>query len=684
MADKLLAEFPETTFEQWREQVEKDLKGADFQKRLVTRTLDGLEVQPLYTARDLPSADVGFAGLTPYRRGSSPVGRYGARWDLRSEHSVWDIGRAKGEIAAELARGATSLWLRFDAAVRSGATNGSPDGLPCASAQDLEELLAGVDLARTPVALDAGSNAAAVAACYWSVAAKRGIEQTRLQGSLGLDPLGALAQDGRAPHSLAAARELLVEVAQRAAKRSPQLRSVVVSTTPYHDAGAAGATEVAIALGTALTYLRWLLEAGMSVGEASAQLEFRVGVAGDLFAELAKLRALRIGYAKLVAALGGDEPSQSLRLHAVTARRTKTLRDPWVNMLRTTTEAFSAMAGGADSLTTRGFDELLGPSDAFARRIARNVQVILNEEAHVTHVADPAGGSYYVESLTETIARDAWKRFQQLEAGGGLSAALESGKLQAEIAEIADKRDKAISKRSIAITGVNEFANLSEEPLVREHPTAAKVASVATAGSGAGVSAIASAKAGARLEAAIQAFDKGASLRDVSAALGQNGAPVEIERLPLRRHAERFEGLRARSEAHAKKSGKPPSAFLANLGSIPQHKARAGFTTGFLNAGGITAVENDGFADPAPLVEAFRNSGTKLAVICGTDEQYVEWVPKLAPLLAKAGAVEVLVAGRPGEQEATYKAAGVTGFIFVGSDVAATLSSLLDRSGVAS
>jgi methylmalonyl-CoA mutase len=681
MPDKLLAEFPDTTYEQWREQVEKDLKGADFQKRLVTRTIEGLTVQPLYTARDVTTgAD---SSLATHRRGAVAAGRYGARWDLRSEHSVWDIDRARDEIASDVSRGASSLWLRFDASVRTGARQPGPkpDGLPCAGLSDLEALLSGVDLARVPVVLEAGANAPAVAACYLALAAKRGISGEALRGGFGGDPLGSVAQDGRAPYDFETARALAVELIELAEKRAPQMRSLVVSTTPYHDAGATGAQEIGIALATALTYLRWAIEAGVPVDRASAQLEFRVGIAGDLFAELAKLRALRLGYAKLIAALGGDDASQNVQLHAVTARRTKTLRDPWVNMLRTTTEAFSAMAGGADALTTRGFDEVLGPSEAFARRIARNVQIILNEEAHVTHVADPAGGSYYVEAMTDSLARDGWKQFQQLEAAGGLWPALQGGRIQAEIAELASKRESAISKRAQAILGVSEFANLGEEALNRETPAPSPAKAAGTASPSA--AAVAAAKPGARLEAAVSAFAQGVELSQVAAAFAAGSKPIAIDALPVRRHAELFEALRTRAESHAAKSGKAPSAFLANLGPIPKHKARASFTSGFMNAGGIAVLDNEGFPTPEAAAAAFQESGTKLAVICGSDDQYPEWVSKLAPALAKAGAIEIFVAGRPGEHEAAWKAAGVTGFIFMGADVAAVLASLLDRLGVA-
>ncbi|HEX7479819.1 MAG TPA: methylmalonyl-CoA mutase subunit beta [Polyangiales bacterium] len=701
--DKLLAEFPDTTYQAWRQQVDKDLKGGDFQKRLVTKLLDGFDVQPLYAPKaGAAGADAaGFAGLPPYRRGAVAVGRHGARWDIRTLHDQSDLAQLKADLAADLGRGARSLWLRFDATVRFGLdqdaarTGAKLDGIPCSSAQQLEQVLAGVDLAAVPLMLDAGGNAPALAAMAFSVARKRGIPLTSLQGSLACDPLGAVARDGTLPHSIDVARALSVELVRFVAEHAPALRSMVVSTSPYHDAGASSAQEIAYALSTGVGYLRWLTQAGVDVATAARQIGFTYSIGGDLFLELAKLRAARLCWSKLVAACGGDAAAQNTTLHAITSRRTKTVRDPWVNMLRTTTEAFSAMAGGADSLTTRGFDEALGPSEAFARRIARNVQVVLNEEAHVTRVADPAGGSYYLEALTDELARTAWAAFQQIEAQGGMQQALISGAVAKQIAEVADKRNAAVRRRTAPVLGVSEYANLAEEPVVRvaadqaklraeqvaevtrlraAHPQAAAVAPLVKArAAGHGV-----------LQAAIDAAAAGASIGALSAALGAGAAPIYIEPLPVRSNAELYEALRTRCDAHTAKTGKRPTAFLCNLGAIPQHKARSAFSTGFMNAGGVGVVDNDGFGVAQAAVEAFAASGATLAVICGTDDQYPQWVPELVPLLRQRGAREVVLAGRPGDHEAAFKQAGVGSFIFVGSDVVATLSTLLDRIGVAS
>jgi methylmalonyl-CoA mutase len=700
MQEKLLAEFPDVAYEAWREQVQKDLKGADFEKRLVTRTLEGVAIQPLYTRQDAPNEQdpSGFAGLPPYRRGAVSVGNYGPRWDLRAEHRALSLQQAKADITDDLARGATSLWLRFDALARLGVeladaqtSTAAPDGLPCASSADLDTLLGDVDLDRVGLSLDAGGNAPVLAAALCAMLERHGRALSTLHGSLGCDALGALARDGVLPHSLEQARSLLVELVAHVGPQAPALRVAQVSTLVYHDAGASAAQEVGYALATGLEYLRWLLDGGVSIGLASQSIGFSVGVSCDLFLELAKLRALRLCWAKVVAAYGGDAAAQNTQLHAVTSLRTQTQRDPWVNMLRTTTEAFSAMVAGVDALTTRGFDEALGVSEPFARRIARNTQIILNEEAHVTRVADAGGGSYYIESLTDGLARSAWRLFQEVERRGGMSTALVSGAIAKDVAELADKRAAAVAKRSSAITGVSEFAHLGEEPVLRQAPDATatrseqkrRLEAAAQPAVGTLLAQLEAAAPGQRISAAIQAARQAASLDQLTRALAAATAAARCVALPLRRQAEPFEALRSRCERHAAHKGQRPTAFLCNLGAIPQHKARASFSLGFLSAGGVAVIDNDGFASLEAAVEAFAASGTTLAVICGSDEQYPEWVPKLAGALRARGATHVVLAGRPGEHEVAYQQAGVSQFIFLGLDVVATLTQLLDSLGVA-
>lgn len=689
MQDKLLGEFPDVSYESWRAQVEKDLKGADFEKRLLTRTLEGIVIQPLYTARDTGAQAeqaIGFAGLAPYRRGPKPVGSYGERWDICTEQAASNPHTAAQEIAEDLSGGASSLWLRFDAHSRTGDPARSvADGLQCDNLAQLDEVLAPVNLEATRLTLDAGGNVA-LPALHLALAELKEADPTRLSGSLGCDPLGALARDGSLPYDLARARALFTEVCALSAQSYPQLRAAAIDLEPYQLAGANAVQELGYALATGLSYLRWNLEAGLDLDKSCAQLGFRVPVGSDLFLELAKLRALRLCWAKLVAAHGGGPNAQNTHVHAVTALGTKTRRDPWVNMLRTTTEAFAAMVGGADSVTTRGFDAALGRSDSFARRIARNAQAILNEEAHVTHVADAAGGSFYVEALTDQLARAAWAELQAIERQGGMANALATGHVAKAIETTARARLQAVAKRSAPLTGVSEFANLNEEPVHRE-PVGERAlvdAPLPSEPAQHAIEQLRAAEPGQRFAAAIHAALKGASVDEITRALAVGTLALQQAALPVRRPAEAFEALRDRIERHVASGKAAPKAFLCNLGEIPKHKARASYATGFLNAGGVQALDNDGFANAQAAVEAFAASGTSLVVICGSDDQYPEWIPGLVPQLHARGARQIIVAGRPGDRQASDEQAGVTGFIFMGTDVVTSLQNLLDAMGVAS
>ena len=695
----LLGGFAEISYERWRQEVDKGLRGADFDKRLVSRTLEGIAVQPLYTATDaLPEAAM--PGLPPYRRGNTARPRAAADWDMRVRLDTPDPALLRAELLADLGRGASSLWLCFDGDVRAGRTGAEPPadparrGAACVSAAQLGELLAEVPLPETGLCLDAGANALPVAACLFAAVAARGVALDRLDGSLDADPLGALAHDGALPCSLDSAKLQLTQLAAFCAERAPSLRAVTVSTLAYHDAGASAVQELGYALATGVLYLRWLTDAGMTVDAAAGQIGFRVAVGGDFFMEIAKLRALRQAWAAVVAQCEGSADAQRAPIHAVSALRTKSARDPWVNMLRETTEAFSAAVGGADAITSHGFDRVLGPSDAFARRLAGNAQVILNEEAHVTRAGDPAGGSYYVEQLTDQLAQGAWAVLQAIEREGDMATALCTGRVHGELAEVAAQRDKLLATRKLPITGVSEYAKVDEERVARVEPAwevvaqARKAALAAASTDEAVCEPLLQARADGRplVEVAIETAAKGATLGQLSLALSGSGEPAKAEPLPVRRHAQAYEALRDAADAAAAR-GARPRVFLGNLGPIPYHQARAQFASGFFAAGGFEVLGNDGFATPSALVEAFVASTAPLCVLCGSDAVYPELVPECAKQLVALNDAKrsrrVVLAGRPRDAalEQTFREAGVTDFIFMGCDVVQTLGELLADQG---
>ncbi|MGI5445984.1 methylmalonyl-CoA mutase family protein [Streptomyces sp. CA-243310] len=608
----LAAEFPDATHEQWQRLVEgvlrksgKEASGEAAEDALSTTLEDGLRTRPLYTAR--PDAeDTGFPGFAPFVRGGTPEGTSASGWDVRQRLAGGDPVRVNEAALADLENGTTSLWLTL-----------GPGGLPV---EGLARALDGVYLDLAPVTLDAGAAYADAARALLDLYADRGVAPEAARASLGVDPLGHEARTGE-PLDLAEAAAL----ARETAPDWPHVRTLVADALPYHEAGGSAAEELGLSLATGVAYLRALTDAGMGTEAAFGQLEFRYAATADQFLTIAKLRAARRLWARIGEACGVPEAAAQ-RQHAVTSPVMMTRRDPWVNMLRTTVACMAAGVAGADSVTVLPFDHDLGLPDAFARRIARNTSTILLEESHLARVIDPAGGSYYVEQLTTELAAAAWEFFRTVEKAGGLPEALRSGLVAERLAATWAERSKKLAKRREPITGVSEFPNLSEKPVVRE-----------------------------------------------PAPEGPTGG------LPRVRRDEAYEALRARGDAHLAVTGARPRIFLAALGPAAAHTGRATFASNLFQAGGVEPVHDPVSVTPETAAAAYAASGADgMAVLCSSDALYEEQAEAVAAALRSAGATTVFLAGRPGTA-----GQAVDEYVFAGCDAVAVLSSVLDRMGVA-
>jgi methylmalonyl-CoA mutase len=692
--------YPARSYEDWREAAEATLKGAPFDKKLVSRTHEGVAVQPVYGPSGPPRDAAGMPGLAPFTRG----GAAGAGWELQQHYAYPEPATNARAMGVDLARGVQAVWLRLDEVCRAGGDHDASEHLSAAgrggaitaSLDDLRACLGSVDLATTGVTIDAGACGLPAAALLLAHARLSGVEPTSLRGSLALDPLAALAADGVLPGSLDAAYEQLADLAAWCSTEAPGLRAVHVSTIPAHAAGASAVQELGIALATGVAYLRAMEARGLGVDRAASQLRFVFALRTDLFMELAKLRAARALWSRVVTACGGSPASGRMLIHARTSPADRTVRDPWINLLRSTTEAFTAAVAGADSVYAGPFDEAVGLPDDFSRRIAFNTQLLLREESHLDAVVDPAGGSWYVEALTDQLIEAGWAELRAIEAAGGMAAALDSGWLAERIGAVSAGRAKAVAKRKDAITGVSEFPLLDEEPVLRQAPDLDEIADLA----GCELSAwradhpmvelepLAAAALGQGLgtRAAIDAAAQGATFGALSGALWRGSEPARCRALPVVMQAEPFESLRERSDAYAREHGRRPRIFLANLGPIPKHRVRALWTGNLLGAGGFEVLGNDGFATAQAAAEAcaaaVEEQGAMAAVICGPDPLYPDVVPELAPALLEAGAGRVLLAGRPGAHQAAWEAAGVSGFVYLGCDVLAVLAGLQRDLGV--
>lgn len=665
MVEQKLNEFEPASYEEWLKLVDRDLKGAPFDKKLVKRVA-GIDVLPLYMQGNASGGHEGLPGLAPFTRGSHSLGQTENGWDVRQQIAQPDLASARRAISDELSFGTTSLLLRFEDALRGGLPDDAQPGIPCRTLADLEQLLLEVSLDKTPIALDAGAGAAAAAAGLFALAKKRGLALKSLAGSLGLDPLASLVRSGNLPSSLAVSYAALCAVAAYTSREAPSVRSVCVDTAPYHDAGADAASEVALALATGLEYLRVLTDGGLSVDAAAKQIEFRFRIGRDFFLEIAKLRAARSCWSRIVSAAGGGSEAQAMFIHASTSTRTKTARDPWVNLLRATAESFSAAVAGADAITTGAFDVTLGASDEFARHLARNTQHLLRHEAQLARVIDPSGGSFYLETLTDKLARESWTKLQAFEKAGPLSAQLMEGKIQSELAKALEADRKAVETRKIAITGVNEFPNVREDKVTRTSTSKATTTTTTT-----NVSAF-------EMDKAIAALAAGASFAELTVRTeGAAKAPV----LTRARLSAPFEALRDISDRALETGGSRPKVFLANLGPIPEHKARAQFAQNFVEAGGFEALSNDGFATAEAAAAAFAASGAQVCCLCSSDEVYATLAVDAAKAIAAHKPAAIVLAGNPGEHEARYREAGITHFIFMGLNLVDSLRSLLERAG---
>lgn len=623
--------FPAATRDQWRDLVDGVIgKGLAeptrqeldkrYDKTLVTSTYDGLRIQPLYDLdddRSLP--DPGLPGAVPFVRGRTPLGSALGGWEVcQRVEAVGDSGKA----LAELEGGAGSLWL--------GLTEADDVG-----EKAVDRLLDGVLLDLISIRLDAGDRTAEAADGLFAVWDRRDIAAAEARGALGFDPIGWSARSGALGEELVKGTAVARSWADRCVQSRPQVRALTVDGTVYHRAGASDAEELGCSLAVGLAYLRDLTGAGLDVDSALSQLELRLAATSDQFSTIAKLRAARRLWNRLGEVAGATVDVRVPVTHAVTSPAMLSVYDPWVNLLRTTVAAFSAGIGGADAVTVLPYDFYsAGPgSTELGRRLARNIQTLLLEESHLSRVVDLAGGSWYVESLTDGLARRAWEWFQAIEAADGMVAALTAGVVQERLAATWAARAERLAKGADPLTGVSEFPNVGE-PV--PDPGALATA-VATGGTGRG--------------------------------------------LPSHRWPAEFEAQRGRSD-RAAATGRRPAILLATIGTPANYTARSTFAQNLFGVAGIESIQPDDARRPGAWSEVLAGGDVRLACICSDDRTYAEHAADAARRLKAAGAARVYLAGRPGDRRDEWEAAGVDEFVYLGVDRLEVLARALEAGGV--
>ena len=611
----LAGDFAAPTREQWDNEVLKVLNrrrppGTELSiekamARLRTTTVDGLVIEPLYTDSGAPA--LGVPGTAPFTRGTTVHPGEVLPWDVRQLHEDPSVAATNAAVLEDLRAGGTSVWLR----VGEGGI----------AASDVSAVLSGVIANLAPVAVSSTSDQAAAAdalLAWWGSA-------TDVAGNLGIDPLGLAALQGTTP-DLSLLATYVAKTAQL-----PNVTPIVVDVRVYDDAGASDVDQLAYAVATGIEYVRALVAAGVSAADAFAALDFRVTVNADQFLGITRLRALRRLWSRVGEVLEVPAEARGATQHAVTSWRMVTRDDPWVNLLRGTIATFAAAVGGAESITTLPFDTAQGLPSPFSRRMARNTQLVAAEESNVGRVADPAGGSWYVETLTDDLAKAAWARVQEIEAAGGMAAALAAGTIAAQIEGTLAERRKRLASRKQPITGVSMFPPEQESPI------------------------------------------EGLTTRP--------STPVPTGLKPLR-DSEIFEALRDRVSTHTRLTGSQPGVFLACLGERRDFGPREQFTSNVLLVAGLAHPSSEG-GTADEVVAAVTAAGTNTVILCSSAKVYAAQAVEVATALKKAGTAHVWIAGKKTETGADDVDSVIDGEVFDGMDVAAFLSDTLDRLGVA-
>jgi methylmalonyl-CoA mutase len=600
---RLAAEFPQATRDDWRKLVDGVLKGAAFEK-LVGKTYDGLKIEPIYTRAKGAEVVLGRAATAP--------------WQIMQRIDHPDAAKANAIALNELENGATGLEIEF--AAGSGTRGfGVADAAPETMNRLFDGVIldAGISIALHPV-LGPG-NAGETLATHIE---EKHVDPAKVDLRFNYQALSTMAVRGSAAAEWREMEKPFAGVVSGLMGRGFKGPFVLADARPVHDAGGSEAQELAFALSLAVAYLRLLEAGGIALEAARAAISFRLIADADQFLTMAKFRALRRLWARVEQACGlAPTP---VFVAAETAWRMLTRRDAYVNMLRATMATFAAGLAGANAITVLPHTLALGLPDAFARRVARNTQLVLLEESNLAKVSDPAAGSGGIESLTQQLCVAAWSLFQEIEKAGGAFAALRQGLIQSEVAATRKAREANVSRRKDVLTGASEFPNLQETQVAVE------------------------------------------DVKPVAFTLASE--PIKFEPLAAIRLAAPFERLRDRSDQILKGTGKRPSVLLANLGTAADFTARATFAKSFFEAGGIAAIDSEGFSDPAALAAACKASGSALVCLCSSDKLYIQHAVDAAKALKAAGARHIYLAGRPGEQEPALRQAGVADFIFAGGD----------------
>lgn len=693
-SEHLFDAFPVPSKEQWKEQVVADLKGADFDK-LAWKTYEGFTVEPMYVRADIENIPHlgSLPGFEPYVRGTGALGHAGKSWVIAQATTAALPEDAASEIVHARRSGQDGGAMRMDSAAILGSGSDEASLRAGASGISVQHL---PDFQRISERLQPGFPLDIHAGMSSPIFLAMAAVTERNVSHVDFNPLAHLIGTGTLPYSMDTTFTLMRDAVSYVDQRSMPTTVISVCGECYHDAGASAVQELACMMASGVEYLNRLTDLGLTPDAVARRVRFNIPVGMSFFMEIAKLRAARMLWARVTSEFGvREDDARKMRMHVRTSLWHQTKYDPHVNMLRSTIESMAGIIGGMDSMYTAPFDEVASTPGVFSKRVARNLQIVLREESRLGHVADPAAGSYYIETLTHSLAEHAWRMFQEIENLGGYLAAAESGFIQDSIGKTAAEKRANISRRRDVIVGSNQYPNLGETPLnnqnidneaisrrleesLRAHLAARQsdpavlsqsLKEVLRSGSGNLIAALAA------------VLQEGLTVAEINDVLRNGGSDAPHVR-PIHpfRAAGDFERLRDAVGAAERK----PRIFLATYGPGFWRRARATFSSGFFGTAGLDIIDNAGFDTPEAASAAAVDAGADVVVACSDDESYADMVPRMIAALREAGSdALVAVAGYPKDSVEMLENSGVALFVHVKSDAGATLAELLPRLGIA-
>jgi len=679
-AERLLAEFPEHTYDQWHAAAEALLKGAPFEQKLVSKTYEDITIQPIYRREDIADLDhrKHFPGSASLVRGSQADGFLKSGWEVSQELKATTPEALNALIHEGLNGGQSELNIF----VGCGQNDCCTGGVKIDTATEVKTALSGVAMDAVSTWWQCGPASAAVASLVIAAAGEMGVSPDKLRGGFENDPLADLVAYGKSRQPLSMRFDHIAALTDYVSKNAPGLRTISVKGDVYHNAGATATQELGYVIATLVSYIEEMKARGLSPETMLSKVRIRLSVGSDYFMEIAKIRAARWLWSKVAAAYGVE--NAPVHIHASTSKWNKTTYDAHTNMLRVTSEAFAAVVAGVDSLHIGPYDEISGKTDEFSRRIARNLHTILREECGLDRVIDPSGGSTYIEWLTDKIAAKSWEIFQDIEKQGGMLAALESGTVQQAVQGVCKAKLQNIRRRKDKIVGSNMYPDLKGKKLAI-HTVECRAGQPIPGAQPPQPLDITVSNNAAMIEQAIAAAKAGATKLSLAVATGLIGGEPgpEITPLPQRRAAEEYEALRDASAAFAAKTGAAPAILQLNMGPSRKYRLRADWTAAFFEAAGFAVDGKRDFKSADDAVAALTESQAAIAVITSDDATYLETTESLAKAVkaAKPG-IHLLLAGAPGENEAAWRAAGVDEFVNVRSNNYELNEQLLKIAGV--